>query len=361
MQAAEFAARHVAPRKDLQTGQEFPADLWREMGKAGLFRAGLPESEGGDGGGYLALLQSGEAFVRSGLNLGLGMSWIFQQVIARFVVGAFGTPEQCRQYLRAAALGDCTLSFAVSEPKRGASPKTMATKAQKQGEFYLLDGEKTYLTNGPIADLFVVVAVTDDTTPLKRFTAFIIPRGAHGLYAEPPMPLDFLKPSPHGGIQLNRCLIPKTSVLGREGSAWEDIVVPLGETEDAVMMGPVLGGMAAQLDLLRIAFREHASAEKSLPGEWGALHALWQTLRCIADEAAARLDRGDGSFTPLGIAFARIAAEFHADAARLIERLHIQPSERLGLLQKDMEFLEMLQKRRLQIRQEKIGAALLKT
>ena len=211
IQAADFAARHVAARKDLQTGQEFPADIWREMGKAGLFRAGLPESEGGDGGGHLELLRSGEAFVRSGFNLGLGMSWVFQQMIARCVVGAFGTKEQCRQYLRAAALGNCTMSFAVSEPGRGASPKTMVTKAQKQGESYLLDGEKTYLTNGPVADLFVVIAVTDDAAARKGFTAFIVPRGAQGLQVTPPMPLNFLKPSPHGGIQLNHCLVPKTS------------------------------------------------------------------------------------------------------------------------------------------------------
>jgi len=269
--AADFAARHVACRADLQTGQEFPSDLWRKMGKAGLFRAGLPEKYGGDSCGYLDLLRSGEAFVRSGLNLGLGMSWIFQQIIARSVVGTFGTPEQCRQYLRAAALGDCTISFAVSEPGRGASPKTLATKAHQQGASYLLTGEKTYLTNGPIADLFVVVAVTDDASARKGFTAFMVARGAQGLFVEPPMPLNFLKPSPHGGIQLNHCLIPKTSVLGREGNAWEDMVVPLGETEDVVMMGPVLGGMAAQLDLLTAALREQ-STDRSLQGEWGALH-----------------------------------------------------------------------------------------
>ena len=248
----------------------------------------------------------------------------------------------------------------MSEPGRGASPKALATKAQQQGESYLLTGEKTHLTNGPIADLFVVVAVTDDTSARKGFTAFMVPRGAQGLFVEPPMPLNFLKPSPHGGIQLNGCLIPKASVLGREGNAWEDMVVPLGETEDVVMMGPVLGGMAAQLDLLNSALRGH-STDRTLQGEWGALQALWQALRSIAYEAAGKLDRGDGSTASAGIAFARFAAEFHADIARWPEQLHLQPPERFGLLQKDMAFLEMLQKRRLQIRREKIGAALLKT
>ena len=357
-QAAEFAARHVAARADLQTTQEFPLDLWREMGEAGLFKIGIPEIHGGPGGGPSDLLKAGEVFVRNGLNLGLGLSWIVQQVIARFVGEEFGTPGPRRQYLPAAALGNCTMSFAVSEPKRGASPKTLATQAEKTGTGYELTGEKTYLTNGPIADLFVVVAATDDAAQRRRFTAFIVPRGTQGLTVTPPMPLNLLKPSPHGGIQLNRCPVPKASVLGREGNAWPDIVVPLGETEDVVMMGPVLGGMAAQLDLLRIALRERsASAEKTLPGEWGALNSLWQALRSIACEAAGRLDRGNESPAPLSIAFARFAALFHADVARFTERLRIEEPERFSLLQKDMEFMEMLQKRRLQIRQAKMGSA----
>ncbi|MFZ2417868.1 MAG: acyl-CoA dehydrogenase family protein, partial [Smithellaceae bacterium] len=65
-QAADFAARHVANRPDLQTGQEFPMDLWRKMGEAGLFKIGIPKIHGGTGGKYLDLLKAGEAFVRSG-------------------------------------------------------------------------------------------------------------------------------------------------------------------------------------------------------------------------------------------------------------------------------------------------------
>ncbi|MCK7507140.1 MAG: hypothetical protein MZV70_25925 [Desulfobacterales bacterium] len=110
------------------------------------------------------------------------------------------------------------------------------------------------------------------------------------------MPLNFLKPSPHGGIQLNNCLIEQKSILGKVGSAWQDIVVPLGEIEDVVMMGPVLGGMAAQLDLLTAAIRENStSADRALQGEWGALSAFWQTLQTIAYEAAGRLDRSGDS------------------------------------------------------------------
>jgi hypothetical protein len=129
------------------------------------------------------------------------------------------------------------------------------------------------------------------------------------------------------------------------------------------MMGPVLGGMAAQLDLLTAAIRENStSADGALQGEWGALSAFWQTLQTIAYEAAGRLDRsGDSpSPLPLGITFARLAAEFHTNIAQLSERWKISVPSQYTYLQGDMESLGTLQKRRLQIRQEKIGAALLK-
>jgi acyl-CoA dehydrogenase len=360
-QATAFAAEHIAGRADLQTGHEFPRDIWQKMGKAGLFKIGIAKKYGGAGGGYLDLLKAGEAFVRSGCNLGLGLSWLFQQIIAHYVVGSFGTPQQRRQYLGAAAEGKVTFSFAVSEPGRGASPKTLATQAKKTKTGYGLSGEKTYLTNGPIADMYIVVAVTDNTTGLKSFTAFIVPRDTEGLTIAPPMPLNFLKPSPHGGIQLENCLIGQKSILGKKGSAWQDIVVPLGEIEDIVMMGPVLGGMAAQLDLIVCAIRENAtSADRALPSDLGALSALWQTLQAFAYEAAGRLDRGSDSPLPLGITFARLAAEFRADIGQLSERWKIPVPGQYTDFQRDMASLGALQKRRLEIRQEKIGAALLK-
>jgi len=81
-QATAFAAEHVATRPDLQTSHDFPHDIWQKMGEAGLFKIGIAQKYGGSGGGYLDLLKAGEAFVRSGYNLGLGMSWLFQQIIA---------------------------------------------------------------------------------------------------------------------------------------------------------------------------------------------------------------------------------------------------------------------------------------
>ena len=359
--AGAFAAQYVASRLDLQTGQEFPMDIWQKMGKAGLFKTGIDRMYGGDGGGYIDLLKAGESFVRNGYNLGLALSWLYQQIIAHYIIRIFGTREQQSQYLMAAAAGKITLSFAVSEPGRGSRPKQMATTARKQGSLYILNGEKTYLTNGPIAGIFIVIAVTDDKTPEKRFTAFIVPRTTEGVTVTRPMAMNFLKPSPHGGIKLENCQVGKKSVLGKEGSAWRDMVVPMGEIEDVVMMGPVLGGAAAQLSLLLAAIREHPSEpDIMLQSELGALHALLQTMRVIAYEAAGRLDRNNVSPVPLMITFTGTATEFHERITQITDRLEITGSFEYTYLHRDIESMLALKKGLMQIRQKKIGSALLK-
>lgn len=364
---ADFAAQHVRAQTNLQTDQLFSKEIRQKMGDAGLFRIGLPESYGGNNGSHLDLLQAGEIFVRDGRDLGLGVSWIFQQIIARHLLGTFGMPEQCDQYLRAAACGKCMLSFAVSEPGRGATPKNLTTKATRQGRSYCLQGEKRYLTNGPIADIFIVIAVTDESSPRKAFTAFLVPRNTPGLTVLPPMSLNFLKSSPHGAINMNQCQLKQQALLGAEGKAWQDMVVPLGEIEDTIMMGPVLGGMAAQLDILKNAVQNSATpADRGLEGEAGALAALFAAMKVIAYEAARRLDNlpagslptdADKSPVPLVIAWARLATEFCTDIARLAQQVKISIPEVFSRLQTDITSLGALQKRRLQVRQEKTGRA----
>ncbi|NLX50722.1 MAG: acyl-CoA dehydrogenase [Deltaproteobacteria bacterium] len=358
--AAAFAARHIALRPDLGAAAEFPADIWKEMARAGLFKIGIAEAFGGAGGGYADLLTAGEAFVESGRNLGLAVSWLYQQMLARFVVGGFGTPPQQRQYLTAAAAGECTLSFAVSEPGLGARPKLLATEARRKDGGYLLSGEKTYLTNGPIADLFIVVAVTGNDGSRRRFTAFMVPRGAAGVTVGPPLEVNFLKPSPHGGIRLDACPVLPQAVLGREGAAWTDLVVPLGEIEDIVMMGPTLGGMAAELAALAKTIANRPSATDAQEEALGALGSLLAALRAVAREAADCLDRGEPTPVALTVAFARMAADFHTAAARLRDVLAAAWPDANVYLQRDMEAMGALKKRVAQIRQKKIGLALLK-
>jgi alkylation response protein AidB-like acyl-CoA dehydrogenase len=316
--AGRLADRVLRPRMELGGSAVFPRDVWEQMGASGLLGLGLPREYGGQGGGYLDMAVCGECLAARGRNMGMAVSWLIHGVVARFLILGFGNGSQRREWLPRMASGSITASLAVSEPGAGAHPKHLKTVARSQGNGYVLDGEKTYLTNGPIADLFVVVAVTREKEGRKEFTAFLVPRETRGLTVHPPMDLPFLRPSPHGGIAMQTCFVPAAAVLGQEGGAYRAMVRPFRELEDALMLGPLVGCMEGQMRLAAAlaadeGLRPEASAKEAL----GRFQALVGTLRVHARLAARMLDEGttDAGFSGLLLASRDLAraAQGHLD------------------------------------------------
>jgi len=351
---SRFAAEHIAPCYDLSERDDFPHDLWEEMAQAGLFKIGLDERDGGSGGEYLSLTEVADALVANGYNIGIAASWLYQQIVARFIIGGFGSEEQKHQLLPQMALGKLTVSFAVSEPKRGAHPNYLKTTAVKDGSFYALNGEKTFLTNGPIAGLFIVIAVTEEGDK-KKFTAFLIPRQTTGLDVGLPLKFNFLKPSPHGSIVLNNCRLPDTAILGKEGTAYREIVIALGEIEDIVMMGAAAGAMAAQLTLLIGATgKDKIAATESLKNKLGEQDVTLQTIREIAYTAAEGLDRGDTHSVAQAINFMNFTAEFQLNMDAIINKWNLHTDKRYNYLRSDLTAMMAFKKKIAQGRQEKL-------
>lgn len=360
-EAARFAEENIAGRDDLDAAPEFPWDIWRAMSRAGLAGLSLPREYGGQGGGYLALATAGEALVRHGHNLGLALSWAVQNIAAQYLILGFGHDGQRREYLPQMADGRLIACLAVSEPKAGAHPKLLKTSAVRQGDSFCLSGEKTYLTNGPIADLFIVIAVTEIQAGQKRFTAFLTPKTSPGLSAEP-MPLDFLRPSPHGGIKLDNVLVPAKNILGQEGLAYETIIKPFREIEDTVMMGVLVGGLSRQLELLAGLIREHGlSLTDGQHADFGELQFLIHTLRIMAYEAALMLDSGDRhpEHLSLTLGHRRLVGLFQAKFQDILSGLKIEADPRLAALTKDLAFTADIAKNVARIKQGRLGRAAL--
>jgi acyl-CoA dehydrogenase len=189
------------------------------------------------------------------------------------------------------AAGRMTASLAVSEPETGAHPRHLKTSALSRGDQYVLTGEKTYLTNGPFADLFVVFAVTGEDQAKKQITAFLVPRDTPGLTVTEEMPLDFLRPSAHCGIKLQNSPVPASRILGKKGSAYDDMIKPFREIEDALMMGPMAGCMARQLEIVLALLKENqVILTNGLNRSLGRFQSFIHTLSVLAYEAAAMLD-----------------------------------------------------------------------
>lgn len=287
----EFARRHVAGR-DLQS-DSFPHDLWRAMGEAGLFRIGLREEFGGSGGGYRAIAEAEQVLVAEGGSLGFGLSWTGHQLTALWFIDGFANDAQRAEYLPRLASGALTASVAISEPGIGAHPKHLKATARRDGERFVIDGEKAFVTNGPIADLFIVLAITSTEEGRNRFSAFLVPKNTPGFTIVPTKPLGFLKPSPHCQLKLENCRVPASSMLGSEGTAFERMSLRFRDVEDGV----AAGGMIGIVDhLLRLVGRkldgEQPAEAMAVLGELAALQAL---IAPVLPAVVDPLDGGKGA------------------------------------------------------------------
>jgi acyl-CoA dehydrogenase len=269
----EFACAHVAGR-DLNS-DAFPHDLWRAMGEAGLFRIGVPEEYGGNGGGFRAIAEAEQALVAEGGSLGFGLSWTGHQLTALWFIDGFANDVQRREYLPRLASGALTASVAISEPGIGAHPKHLKATARRDGSDFVIDGEKAFVTNGPIADLFIVLAISATEEERNRFSAFVVPKNTPGFSIVPTKPLGFLKPSPHCQLKLENCRVPASSMLGSEGTAFERMSLRFRDVEDGVAAGGMIGIVDHLLRrIARTLEGEQAPETMATLGELAALQAL---------------------------------------------------------------------------------------
>ena len=357
---SRFAIEHVASRADLQTAWDFPHDIWQKMGEAGFFQIGIAPEYGGSGGGFRQLTEAGEVFVRSGYNMGLALSWLCQQSIAIYLISGFGNEKQRKKILPLMAKGKLIASFAVSEPKHGARPKLLTSTAVPEGNCYKLNGEKTYLTNGPVAGLFIVVAITGEDQQQKKFSAFLVPGSEEGVSVSPQMKIDFLKPSPHGGIKLHECCVPASSMLGEKDTAYTNIVIPFSDVENIVMMGAAAGGMGAELmDVILEIDARRINENKSLQSEIGELDSLLETMRVIAREASQKMDQHDSAAVPLTLIFNEMAEGFQSRIAAVVAKWELKTPQRYNILQTDLNILRMLGKKNITGKKTKLGDELL--
>jgi len=359
---SHFAQQNIAHRSDLHTSSEFPYDIWHKMSQEKLLGVGIPQEYGGMGGNYLSIAVAGEAMVRRGHNMGLALSWLTHELISRFVILKFGDSRQKNKYLPEFANGELIASFAISEPERGAHPKYLKTVAHEEGDGYVLSGEKYYLTNGPIADLFLVGAITGVKGSRKQFTVFIIPKGTAGLSLTEPMKLSFLRPSPHGGIVLRDCAVPSANILGKKGSAYDDIIIPFGELEGILSMGPIVGGMEEELELLVNVIREQRiRANDELKNGLGELKSLADTLDIMAYEAANMLDSDTAhpELHSVPLCFSNMAIRFQSQLDVIMSQANIKSDLELNLMANDLDHIVNMGKNTVVIKQRKLGESLL--
>jgi len=243
-----FATDRILPRAaQIDSSNEFPADLWPELGQLGLLGITVEERYGGAGLGYLAHVIAMEEISRASASVGL--SYGAHSNLCMNQLHRWGNAEQKEKYLPKLVSGEFLGALAMSEVGAGSDVMSMRTTAVRDGDHYVLNGSKMWITNAPRADLMIIYAKTDPDADSHGVSAFLVECDTPGFST--PQKLDKLgmRGSDTSEVLLEDCRIPASSLLAEEGKGASILMSGL-DYERVVLAGGPLGIMAACLDIV---------------------------------------------------------------------------------------------------------------
>jgi alkylation response protein AidB-like acyl-CoA dehydrogenase len=222
----DFAKKEVEPTAAERDEQErFDMDIFRKMADLGLLGIPWPEDYGGIGSDYLSYVIAVEELSRVCASTGVTLS--AHTSLAGWPIYKFGTEEQKQKYLKPMALGEKIGAYGLTEPGSGSDAGGMRTNARLEGDHNVLNGAKIFITNGGIADIYIVFAVTDPTSKNKGTTAFIIEKEFEGFSVGKKERKLGIRSSPTTEIIFEECKVPKENVLGKIGEGFKIAMMTL--------------------------------------------------------------------------------------------------------------------------------------
>ncbi|GFZ85323.1 acyl-CoA dehydrogenase [Compostibacillus humi] len=216
----DFAVNEVEPTAAERDEEErFDREIFDKMGELGLTGIPWPEEYGGIGADYVSYVIAVEELSRVCASTGVTLSAHLS--LASWPIYKYGSEEQKKNYLYRLATGEALGAYALSEPGAGSDVASMKTVAKKDGDDYILNGNKVWITNGGVADIYIVFAKTNPDERHKGITAFIVEKGTEGFSFGKKEKKLGIRSSPTTELIFENCRIPEENRLGEEGEGFK--------------------------------------------------------------------------------------------------------------------------------------------
>ncbi|OGT53998.1 MAG: isovaleryl-CoA dehydrogenase [Gammaproteobacteria bacterium RIFCSPHIGHO2_12_FULL_41_15] len=250
----KFAKKEISPRATtIDQSNQFPRDLWPKLGALGLFGITVSEQYGGTHLGYLAQVIAMEEISRA--SAAVGLSYGAHANLCVNQIHTFGNSEQKQRYLPLLLSGEHVGALAMSETGSGSDVMSMQLRAEHQGDHFVLNGTKMWITNGPEAEIIIVYAKTDPKIGSRGITSFIIEKGMPGYKTAQKLDKLGMRGSDTSELVFDNCRVPQCNVLG-EVNQGAGILMQGLNYERLVLGGGPVGIMQACLDIVLPYIRE---------------------------------------------------------------------------------------------------------
>jgi len=293
---AAFAQREIAPlAAEVDRSNVFPRALWPKLGQLGLLGITVEPEYGGVALGYLAHCVAMEEISRASASVGL--SYGAHSNLCVNQLRRFGTAEQKQRYLPRLVSGEHLGALAMSEPSAGSDVVGMKLRAVDRGDYYLLNGNKMWITNGPGADVLVVYATVDPALGPKGITAFLIEKGSAGFSTAQKLDKLGMRGSDTCELIFTDCAVPKTQILGQVGQGASILMSGL-DYERVVLAGGPLGIMRSCMDVVmpyvhdRQQFGAPIGTFQLMQGKVADMYTTMNACRAYVYSVAAACDAG---------------------------------------------------------------------
>ncbi len=298
-QVRRFAEREITPlAEQIDRENVFPLSLWKTMGELGVLGVTVSETYGGAGHGYLAHAVAMEEISRASASIGLSYGAHSNLCVNQIFLN--GTDEQKQQYLPRLISGEHIGALAMSEHNAGSDVVGMQLSAHADGDDFILNGTKMWITNGPDAQTYIIYAKTDQHASSRGITAFIVDRDTPGFSRSTKLDKLGMRGSNTCELVFKECRVSRSQVLGQVNAGVGVLMSGLDYERTVLAAGPV-GIMQAALDLVLPYVRERKQFGQAIgefqlvQGKLADMYTQLNASRAYLYSVASACDRGEST------------------------------------------------------------------